>query len=204
MTYKELIEIYPWIDLFMELFKGVAPTIVAICAIVINNVAISKREKKNDVSNRQRRQNESQILVLEHMLSKYDELTQMFWKSGTKLLLYLSAEKDKIEKEEFEQSLYEFQFKSREIFNYFKSTMELYDFNIRCDVTLGDVNSFANRLIDIQEKYDNVRKITNWEKKNRLLDEASKEIENETVEVNAWTHVIMQNISKKIKELHEQ
>ena len=30
MTYQELVKCYPWIDLVLELFKGVMPTFVAL------------------------------------------------------------------------------------------------------------------------------------------------------------------------------
>ena len=45
MTYDELIILYPMVDLFLELFKGLAPTIVAILAIVVNNALSKKREQ---------------------------------------------------------------------------------------------------------------------------------------------------------------
>ncbi len=52
MTYDELIILYPLIDLFLELFKGLAPMIVAILAIVVNqyNLSISGLEQINDTN----------------------------------------------------------------------------------------------------------------------------------------------------------
>lgn len=37
MNYKDLILLYPWIDLILELFKGLMPTLVALLAIFLNN-----------------------------------------------------------------------------------------------------------------------------------------------------------------------
>lgn len=51
MSYEDLILLYPWIDLVLELFKGVMPTLVALLAIYQNNSFARKREliyrKKN-------------------------------------------------------------------------------------------------------------------------------------------------------------
>ncbi len=44
MTYKEFVNCYPWIDLALELFKGIVPTIVALLAIFLNNFFSRKRE----------------------------------------------------------------------------------------------------------------------------------------------------------------
>lgn len=47
MTYIELIEQYPCIDLILKLFSEIAPVLVAILAIVINNWKSSTRDKRN-------------------------------------------------------------------------------------------------------------------------------------------------------------
>ncbi len=51
MSYEDLILLHPWIDLVLELFKGVMPTLVALLAIYLNNSFARKREliyrKKN-------------------------------------------------------------------------------------------------------------------------------------------------------------
>ncbi len=51
MSYEDLILLYPWVDLVLELFKGVMPTLVALLAIYLNNSFASEREliyrKKN-------------------------------------------------------------------------------------------------------------------------------------------------------------
>ena len=51
MNYKDLILLYPWVDLVLELFKGIMPTLIALLAIFLNNSFARKREliyrKKN-------------------------------------------------------------------------------------------------------------------------------------------------------------
>lgn len=44
MTYKEFINSYPWVDLILELFKGIMPTAVALLAIFLNNSFAKKRD----------------------------------------------------------------------------------------------------------------------------------------------------------------
>ncbi len=44
MTYHDLVECYPWIDLVLELFKGIMPTVVALFAIFMNNSLSKKRD----------------------------------------------------------------------------------------------------------------------------------------------------------------
>lgn len=47
MTYSEFVKIYPALDLFLELFKGLGPTLIAILAIVLNHRNSVKRDKEN-------------------------------------------------------------------------------------------------------------------------------------------------------------
>lgn len=46
MSYDDFIKLCPWFDLVFELFKGIAPTLVALFAIWINNVMATKRERR--------------------------------------------------------------------------------------------------------------------------------------------------------------
>lgn len=43
MTYAELIKCYPWIDLAMELFKGIAPTVIAFVTIFLTEYFVKRR-----------------------------------------------------------------------------------------------------------------------------------------------------------------
>lgn len=47
MPFKNLLEAYPSFTLFWELFKGIAPTAVALIAIYINNKSTRKRDIRN-------------------------------------------------------------------------------------------------------------------------------------------------------------
>lgn len=207
MTYKELVELYPCIDLFLELFKGLAPTIVAVLAIIINNLASTRRERKSNEMRKIKEINQAKISVLNEMLGKYIQISQLFWISGTHLILYLSYEEDdKRNKEvgEFEQSIYKFQFKAQEIYDYYSSMMKQYDFKIGCNSSIKDAYEYSDRLLSICEKNSYIYMITDEKEKNLLLDKVRDEIKDATIEAKKWTNVIMVEISKKIKELNEE
>lgn len=207
MTYAELIAQYPCIDLCLELFKGLAPTIVAVLAIIINNSIASKRDKQNAVRNTTRKICEAKVTILNTMLDKYIELSQLFWVCGTHLILYLSYIGDKRsdkEFESFENTLYQFQFKAQEIYDYYSSMMKQYEFCIGCNATLTDTNAFAEDLSRIAEKYIDILENKTGNQKEVILDGARDEILEATTEVKAWTNVIMVDISKEIKRLYEE
>ena len=56
------------VDLFLELFKGLAPTIVAILAIVVNIALSRKREQTSQRISRVRLVNSGKIAVLNNLL----------------------------------------------------------------------------------------------------------------------------------------
>lgn len=78
MTHEELVNIYPCVDLFLELFKGLAPTIVAVLAIIINNSISVKRDRKTNKINKEKKVAEGKITVLNEMLDKYIKLFNYF------------------------------------------------------------------------------------------------------------------------------
>ena len=207
MNYEQFIELYPAVDLALEIFKGLAPTIVAVLAIIINNSLAKARNQKDNQMLRKKKIADAQIVVLNTMLEKYIEFSQLLWMSGTKLILYLSEEneekREKLEKE-FQQSIYEFQFKSQDIFAYYKAMFEQYDFDINCGIALEDANKFALKLITICEMNNQAYKIKCATERNLKLDKAAAEIKEETIEICAWTNAVMQSVSKKIKAIYEE
>lgn len=169
-------------------------------------MAKSRNQEDNQLL-RKKKIADAQIIVLNTMLEKYIAFSQLLWMSGTKLILYLSEEneekREKLEKE-FQQSIYEFQFKSQDIYSYYKAMFEQYKFNINCGIALEDANSFALKLITICETNNQVYKIKCANERNLKLDKAAQEIQEETMETCAWTNAVMQSISKRIKAIYEE
>ena len=94
MNYDLLIANYPYIDLFLELFKGIAPTFVALLAILINN----SRAKKRDMI---KARNEIIIRVFNEVQTYAMDLANMIFSIGEDFIEYTenlykdkSADKD--------------------------------------------------------------------------------------------------------------
>lgn len=54
MSYESFKLAYPWVDLILELFKGIMPTVVALLAIYVNNKIASKREMRTSKKEEER------------------------------------------------------------------------------------------------------------------------------------------------------
>lgn len=120
MTYSEFVKIYPALDLFLELFKGLGPTLIAILAIVLNHRNSVKRDKEN-------RRNSLYYTVQKEMLDKFLELSQLQWKCGANLIDLLSkqdAGRGEDIQEIYSPVLYNMQFKAQEIKDYYHSMLK--------------------------------------------------------------------------------
>ena len=123
------------------------------------------------------------------------------------MILFLSCTDDtdrNKERGDFEQSLYQCQFKAQEIVDYYKSMMKQYDFEIDCDTSLKDTNEYVEKLISLCEKYADVYMNEDSTLRNKLMDEAAFNVQYATGEIKIRTNAIMESIGKKIKELYEQ
>lgn len=85
MTYQELIKIYPWIDMALELFKGIMPTVVALFTIFMTELFIRKRNK---ISKRK----EMELQYLQKMLTWIHEIRQDIFDISVALNMALSRE----------------------------------------------------------------------------------------------------------------
>lgn len=78
MTYQELIKSYPWIDLALELFKGIMPTVVALFTIFMTEFFIRKRNKVD-------KKREMELQYLEKILSWIHETRQNVFEISSSL-----------------------------------------------------------------------------------------------------------------------
>lgn len=78
MTYQELIKSYPWIDLAVELFKGIMPTVVALFTIFMTEFFIRKRNKVD-------KKREMELQYLEKILSWVHETRQNVFEISSSL-----------------------------------------------------------------------------------------------------------------------
>lgn len=77
--FAEILQEYPVLDITWELFKGIAPTLVALLAILINNSRAIKRDKIN-------KQNDIKISLFKDLLQKYIDYQNLIEKSAQDIL----------------------------------------------------------------------------------------------------------------------
>lgn len=84
MTYAELIKCYPWVDLAMELFKGIAPTVIAFVTIFLTEYFVKRR---NDTYKKR----EMKLQYLEKMLAWFHEMRRRVFEISSSLNKVLAA-----------------------------------------------------------------------------------------------------------------
>lgn len=198
MTYDDFIKLYPAVDLFMEIFKGIGPTSVAILAIVLNHQNSIKRDKEN-------RKNSLYYTIQREMLDKFIELSQLQWNCGANLINVLSVpEKDKREElfDKYTQSLYNMLYKAQEINDYAQTLFKNFKITPDCNNIVFHSRRFADELNSITEKYIQIWEIEHCEKIiNQKLDVMRGEVLAITENVKEYTDNCMGKISENLHSL---
>ena len=195
MTYDELVMAYPSIDVFLELFKGIAPTLVALLAIVVNNNKAKNRDKKS-------RKDALLYNVKKEMLEKFIELSRLQWKCGADLIDYLSEleeEKKHVFAESYTNSLYNSLYKAQEISDYYHTMFEALKIDINCSEVVGKSRNYSDSLNDLCEEYLNTYKIGCMKERNKQLDIMRDKTLVKTGEVKEWTNKIMKDIANSFE-----
>lgn len=207
MTYDELIILYPMVDLFLELFKGLAPTIVAVLAIVVNNVLSRKREQETQRISKIRLVNSGKIAVLNNLMEKYMILSKLYWIGGSTALEYLGLVKEEEIKEkliEVKNHLLHIQHAGLEIHDYYYAVVNQYDFSIPEIEQINDTNKLVGDVMDVSTQYSDVFKCEDFDKRIKLLDEASEKLKSATMYAKNQALHTMSDIATEIKKLTEE
>lgn len=191
MTYNELIQAHPYIDIFMEFFKGIAPTLVALLAIMINNYKAKKREEKG-------RKENLLYNVKKEMLDKFTALSIMQWQCGADLIKFLSEEnKDRdIAYGKYVNSLHNSLYKAQEIRDYYFTMFKALKIDIDCSIVLEESKKYTDKLNDLCEEYYDAYKISCPKERNTQLDIMSEKLSKETYRTKEWTNKIMTEIAE--------
>ena len=196
MTYSEFVKIYPALDLFLELFKGLGPTLIAILAIVLNHRNSVKRDKEN-------RRNSLYYTVQKEMMDKFLELSQLQWKCGANLIDLLSTQdagRGEDIQEIYSPVLYNMQFKAQEINDYYHSMFKSFGIAIDCSRIVEASNIYSNELISICEKYKYVWKRESCFKViNQQLDIMGEEVKAATGRVKVYTNECMSELARNMR-----
>lgn len=195
MTYDKFIELYPWFDLFLELFKGVVPTFVAILAIAVNNYKSNKRDKRNkriDMIIKYEEGLIEKISLLESVLEEvYDSFSDVLKCKDINDLSLLCSKYD--------------DYKSKLI----KINIELYNFTFCAQDILEatiDSKEISDDIRDIIKSMEQV--VGNHAENNGPLTGISeherikiKEIRDDIIKFNSWHALDMKRIQEKMYSL---
>ena len=195
MTYDEVIFKFPWFDFAFELFKGIVPTIVALTAILINNLRAKKRDKIN-------KEKEIIISIQNNMLNKFIEISQLYWNSGTILINFLSENENENRnklKNDYGCSLNNFLFKAQEISDYYNTMFKCFNIKVNCSDIVKVSKEFSDSLNNIAEEFYDTYIVEEGKVKENKLNQAAKKVLEATGEVKAWNNITMVQIAENIR-----
>ena len=194
MTYNDFITLYPWADLWLNLFGTFAPVIVAIFAIIINNSKSSKRDKLNKkldmIANCENILIQKVSLMecaMDELIDKFEDVLQCTTIEKARHLLkdYKSAKSEAL-----------------------KSLMELYNYSTVAsgilyeNIDAEDIGSEIRTIIKLIDEMVVTHVIRNGLKRmgNEEIKKANK-IKDDYASFEAWQAVKIQTIMEKTFEL---
>lgn len=201
MTYRELITeyIYPGMQLLWKLFKGVAPTAVALLAIYVNNSRAEKRDRKN-------RRKTLEYNVKKEFLELLMELSRMQWNCGEVVISFLSETNDG-KREKLSTKLMEtlniFLTKAQEINDYYNTMIKSGKIELECENIVAISKEYTDEINNLLEKYMDVYKTPCIKAQNQYLDKAAQEMLSLTAKVKEQTNPILQSVSDSIFTNHQ-
>ncbi|MDK0563672.1 hypothetical protein P5E48_08160 [Clostridium perfringens] len=201
MTYDDLINLYPWFDLFWELFKGIVPTAVALLAIYINDRLAIKREKKKN-------EKDIKIKALKNLQIKAIEINDMMFCTSKSFLEYMLFLDDKEMKDEKRKIFY--QQITNTIMNA-KYLMMLSDIeydNTKIESILFDecfllISTFNRDIEKIINDYNEKAKRTSEKNKEVLLEQVQEELLIASAKIEKEIINYIKTLSFKIVEINE-
>lgn len=201
MTYDELINLCPWFDLFWELFKGIAPTAVALLAIYINDRLAIKREKKKN-------EKDIKIKALKNLQIKAIEINDMIFSTAESFLEYMFSLDNKETKDEklkifyqeitntiinakYLSMLSEIEYENTEIENvlFNKCFLLVSTFNRDIEKIINDYNEKTKRTLEKDNKV--------------LLNQVQAELLRASTKIEKEIRNYIKNLSLKIIEINE-
>lgn len=177
MTFKEFLEQYYVVDFIWEIFKGIAPTIIAIITITVN-ARISKKRAKKD-------RNDNQIKELQMMAI---ELSQYIVNTGKYMLdaIQHSGDDEKTTEliEAFKDSNDKMLINGRQLSMYSNILAEtLKKPEMSFSETFQALSEYSYDVLDVHEWYNDMASKTPIEQFDDLCDEAQKKLINVTEKI---------------------
>lgn len=177
MTFDEFLQAHHWIEFLWEIFKGVAPTIIALVTIAIN-ARISKKKAANE-------EKTNQIKELQLMVS---ELSFYILEVGRNMLEAIQRSEDSGEADKFLEKYYDSNNKmlmeTRKLLAYINIRAEVFGCeNMKFTEVNDAIVEYSYDVISIHEWYNKQAVATPKESFENLCDEVQKKLIRSTTKV---------------------
>ncbi|KOC47753.1 hypothetical protein ADU86_03920 [Clostridium botulinum] len=167
MNYTIFADKYPNIDLFLKIFQGIMPTLIALLAIHMNNKKANRREGNKIIVDMRLKT----LLLLQNQIA---ELESLVYSTGKKFLEYMHYLGELDEKEYFNDysaENYKMLMFSRKIL--FCTNMEMAKIHIKeikFDKCFNKINEYSQEIFNLMDEYNKRAICTPKAKQNDLLD----------------------------------
>ena len=190
MSYQELIKLYPWVDLAMEMIKGVMPTVVAIWTVIITQHYTKKREL-------QHKEKEMRLEYLEKILNWIHQIKNDIFEVSE--MLEKALEKNDFQEREekfknFRQELTKMNTSFATWADTYNSVTTVFGYDIKLQDFKESMCTFGDKMINIFDKY----------KIGVGTYDAMEEINNQTECVMKDLNICVSEIAKVIALLYEK
>lgn len=152
MTYQEFIRCYPWIDLLLELFKGIMPTIVALLAIFLNNSFNEKRELMH-------RKKEMEFEYLEKVLNWLHEVKNFAFEASRAFNNALSIRDPKKRIKKCNEAIKIISKMNTSVASWndtYNDMTKTLGYDLKLDEFKQSINNYSKKLWEIENKYINI------------------------------------------------
>lgn len=185
MTYREFVNCYPWVDLVLELFKGIAPTGVALFAIFMNN----SFSKKRDLINRKK---EMKLDCLEKILSWIHEIKDGVFKTSQTLSKRLFEKDPEIKMQKCNDVIKIINQMNKSVAQWYDTYVimaKAFGYDLKLDQFKQSINDYAKRIIEISKQS------INGYDENVMKDEINDSIKIVKEELNESIAIIIEQIN---------
>ena len=149
MSYQELIKMYPWVDLAMEIFKGVAPTIVAIVTVIVTQHYTKKREL-------QYKKKEIRLEYLEKILNWMHQIKNNIFEVSKMLHKTLKPDDPRIREEEYKKFIKQINEMNISIATWsdtYSIVTTMFGYDIKLEDFKKSLCNFGDGMMDILNTY---------------------------------------------------
>lgn len=185
MTFQELINCHPWVDLAWEIFKGVSPTAIALITIFVTEFFVRKRNNVN-------KKREMKLQYLEKILLWIHETKESVFDISKSLNKVLSMKNIPDRVPEFNEVLEQITEMNRSVFVLSDTYQEIsfsMGYNFELNQFKGSINHYSKIINEIGVKY--LKSMTT----DKAVDEINKITIKTSEEMKECTSLLVKEIN---------